>query len=95
MRRRTDAQLRQSQADLDRRVTERTAALADANIHLTEAQRLANLGSWSWDIAQNRIWWSEQLTEIYGVTTAAAPTYAINSTGFQLLYTWLPATQSP
>jgi PAS domain S-box-containing protein len=74
MRRRTEEQLRQSQADLDRRVTERTAALADANIHLTEAQRLANLGSWSWDIAQNRIWWSEQLTEIYGVTTAAAPT---------------------
>ncbi len=67
MRRASEESLRRTQAELDSRVKERTAALADANIHLQEAQRLANLGSWSWDIAKNRVSWSEQLYEIYGV----------------------------
>ena len=82
MRRRTEDELRRSQSDLDRRVTERAAALADANIHLTEAQRLANLGSWSWDIAQNQVWWSEQLKEIYGVVADKAPTRVEDFIGF-------------
>jgi PAS domain S-box-containing protein len=73
VRRRTEEELRHSQAELDRRVTERTAALADANIHLTEAQRLASLGSWSWDVAQNVLSWSDQLCEIYGIAAQAAP----------------------
>ena len=73
MRRRTEGDLLQSQAELDRRVKQRTAALADANIHLTEAQRLANLGSWSWDIVYNHVTWSEQLCDIYGVTPDSAP----------------------
>ena len=70
VRRAVEGQLRRTQAELDKRVKERTAALADANIHMLEAQRLANLGSWSWDIAQNRISWSDQLFEIYGVSRA-------------------------
>ena len=67
MRRRSEENLRRTQAELDRRVRERTAELAEANFHLMEAQRLGNLGSWSWDIAANRINWSDQLFEIYGV----------------------------
>ena len=67
MRRTSEDNLRRTQAELDRRVRERTAALADANIQLQEAQRLANLGSWSWDIARDRVSWSDQLFEIYGV----------------------------
>jgi PAS domain S-box-containing protein len=66
-RRRTDDHLRETQAELDRRVKERTAALADANIHLSEAQRLAQLGSWSWDVAGNRVTWSDGLYGIYGI----------------------------
>jgi len=66
-RRRSDDQLRATQADLDRRVKERTAALADANIHLSEAQRLAQLGSWSWDVVSNRVTWSDGLYGIYGI----------------------------
>jgi PAS domain S-box-containing protein len=68
MRKRTEESLRRTQSDLDTRVRQRTAALADANIHLQEAQRLANLGSWSWDIEQNRVAWSDQLYEIYGIS---------------------------
>ncbi len=67
MRRRSEDNLRRTQAELDRRVRERTAELNEANIHLMEAQRLGNLGSWSWDIAANRISWSEQLYKIYDV----------------------------
>ncbi len=71
MRRASEESLRRTQAELDRRVKERTAALADANIHLQEAQRLANLGSWSWDVRQDRVAWSDQLFEIYGVPRKA------------------------
>jgi len=70
LRRRTERDLRRTYAELDSRVRERTAALADANIHMQEAQRLANLGSWSWDVVGNRVTWSEQLFDIYGRTPA-------------------------
>jgi PAS domain S-box-containing protein len=67
MRRDSEDDLRRTQAELDRRVRERTAELHEANTHLLEAQRLGNLGSWSWDVASNRVGWSDQLFEIYGV----------------------------
>jgi PAS domain S-box-containing protein len=67
MRQRTEDSLLRTQTELDLRVKERTAALADANIHLMEAQRLANLGSWRWDVLGNTISWSEQLMDIYGL----------------------------
>jgi diguanylate cyclase (GGDEF)-like protein/PAS domain S-box-containing protein len=34
---------------------------------LAEAQRLARLGSWEWDIAENRVTWSDELYRIYGL----------------------------
>ena len=82
MRRITDDDLRRTQIELDARVKERTAALADANIHLTEAQRLANLGSWSWDIRDNRVTWSDELMDIYGVTRQTAPSKVEDFVGF-------------
>jgi PAS domain S-box-containing protein len=66
-RRQSDDYLRETKTELDRRVKERTAALADANIHLSEAQRLAHLGSWSWDVVSNRVTWSDGLYGIYGI----------------------------
>src|SRR4051812_40445535 len=39
---------------------ERTASLA-------EAQALTHLGSWEWDIATNKISWSDELYRIYGL----------------------------
>jgi len=68
MRRASEDDLRRTQAELDRRVRERTAELNEVNTHLMEAQRLGNLGSWSWDIVGNRVAWSDQLFEIYGVS---------------------------
>src|SRR5262249_21886390 len=57
IRRASEDKLRRTQTELDRRVRERTAELNEANTHLMEAQRLGNLGSWSWDMATNRIGW--------------------------------------
>jgi signal transduction histidine kinase/integral membrane sensor domain MASE1 len=34
---------------------------------LLEAQSLAHLGSWDWDIRRNEVWWSDELYSIYGV----------------------------
>ena len=41
-----------------------TAGLED---RLLEAQSLAHLGSWDWDIERNEVWWSDELCRIYGV----------------------------
>ena len=88
VRKMTEAQLRQAQAELAERVNVRTAALTSANLalhaedqhrkrieseldekrlYLLEAQRLANLGNWVWDIEDNKVTWSDQLADIYGV----------------------------
>lgn len=34
---------------------------------LAEAQQIAQVGSWSWDIASNRLIWSDELYRIYGL----------------------------
>ena len=39
----------------------------DAVAALNEAQSVARLGSWEWDIAANRVTWSDELFRIYGL----------------------------
>jgi PAS domain S-box-containing protein len=34
---------------------------------LAQAQRLAHLGSWEWDVAKNQVTWTDELYVIYGV----------------------------
>jgi PAS domain S-box-containing protein len=43
------------------------AELRQREIHLLEAQSLAQLGSWTWDIPRNRVTWSKQLFGIFGL----------------------------
>ncbi|WP_447977273.1 PAS domain-containing protein [Candidatus Nitrospira bockiana] len=80
--------IRRLNAELERRVEERTARLEAANQsleqeveerkrveaklrqseqHLSEAQRLARLGSWTWDVKANKVVWSDELCEVYGI----------------------------
>jgi PAS domain S-box-containing protein len=35
---------------------------------LNEAQQVGNLGCWEWDIARDRVYWSDQLYAIYGIS---------------------------
>ena len=74
-RKQTEAALRDMGNQLEQRVTMRTAELTEAaekieivNRRLTEAQRLAHIGHWEWDILNNRITWSDELFRIFGLT---------------------------
>ncbi len=47
------------------------ARLARLETQFSEIQRLAQLGSWEWDIPANVVTWSDELYRIYGVAPAA------------------------
>ncbi|MGA8258533.1 MAG: response regulator [Nocardioides sp.] len=55
------------------RVTEHTerhrlhAALIDREQQLADAQQIAKLGTWWWDIPTDEVWWSDELYRMYGL----------------------------
>ncbi len=58
-------------------MTERHEAqvrLAANEAKLAEAQQIARLGSWEWELAADRITWSDELYRIHGVDRDDAPT---------------------
>jgi two-component system, NtrC family, sensor kinase len=58
----------------ERRQAERSLAHREAQ--LAEAQRLANLGSWEWDLATQQLSWSDEHYRILGLEPGACePTY--------------------
>jgi PAS domain S-box-containing protein len=68
-------------------VTERKLveqALRESEADLTEAQRLANVGSWQWDVQTDTVTWSEQLYRIAGVDPSST---AVSYQGHETLYT--------
>src|SRR5207244_7028545 len=42
-------------------------ATADREAQLSEAQEVAGLGSWEWDLATGRLTWSDELYRLFGV----------------------------
>ena len=46
---------------------ETEAALRASEARLAQAQEIAQLGSWEWDIAADRVVWSDQLFRIFGL----------------------------
>src|SRR5262245_61940036 len=51
-------------------------ARAHTEAQLAEAQRLAHVGSWEWDVGQDRVTWSDELYRIYGLDSRTfAATY--------------------
>jgi two-component system cell cycle sensor histidine kinase/response regulator CckA len=57
-------------------MTERYEAQADLAANeakLAEAQQIARMGSWEWEIASDRVTWSDELYRIYGVTAEDEP----------------------
>jgi signal transduction histidine kinase/ActR/RegA family two-component response regulator len=60
-------------ADLTREVSERRlaeASLQQSATQLAKAQRIARLGSWEWDAAQNKVTWSNETRRLYGFSEA-------------------------
>jgi diguanylate cyclase (GGDEF)-like protein/PAS domain S-box-containing protein len=43
------------------------ADLRDVTARMAEAERLAGLGHWEWDLAEDRVTWSDELYRIFGV----------------------------
>lgn len=50
---------------LDNRAYART--VEENNMLLQQSQSLANFGSWQWDVQSNRVTWSDELYNIYGI----------------------------
>jgi len=66
-----DARGAQRACTIIRDVTDRMTMerdLRDSRARLTEAEHVAQIGSWEWDIAQDRVSWSDGLFHIYGLT---------------------------
>lgn len=57
---------------LERRVTARTEEVGKGQIMLSQAEALAQLGSWDWDVATNRLWWSDELLRIHRIDRSRA-----------------------
>jgi PAS domain S-box-containing protein len=61
--------------ELRREITERRQAeeeLKGSQSQLDEAQQIARLGSWEWDVRQNKVTWSEETMRLYGLSPAEA-----------------------
>lgn len=64
------AALRRSHVVLEEKVRERTAAMSSAQARIAAAHELAPIGTWEWDLAQNRVTWSDELYAIFGLDRA-------------------------
>jgi signal transduction histidine kinase/integral membrane sensor domain MASE1 len=64
---RVEAEVRRLNETLERRVAERTAELTHVYDRLAQAQAVAHVGSWEWDVVNDSVWWSDELRSIFGV----------------------------
>ncbi|MDO8142245.1 MAG: HAMP domain-containing protein, partial [Candidatus Brocadiales bacterium] len=46
-------------------INARTTALAESEARLAEAQQIAHIGSWEWDIVGNELYWSDEIYRIF------------------------------
>lgn len=46
--------------------TETERALRTSETRLSEAQRIAHIGNWHWDFADDAMWWSDEVYRIFG-----------------------------
>ena len=68
-----EAKLKETLDNLEELVKERTAELEEAyNLlkesenGLAEAQRIAHIGNWDWNIVTNKLYWSDEVYRIFG-----------------------------
>lgn len=60
-------QLFQINQELERRIEERTADLQQSEARLREAQQIARMGNWEFDLITKKITWSSEIFEIFGL----------------------------
>lgn len=65
--RKSRAEIRTLNAELEQRVLERTAELFDSQQSLAEAQRIAHVGSWKNNLLDNVLTWSEEVYRIFEI----------------------------
>jgi signal transduction histidine kinase len=70
-----EAHVRLLNEGLEQHVRRRTDELRRIRDRLVDAQRVANVGSWEWDVQANTIWWSEELHRIFRVMPSTQLTY--------------------
>ena len=74
-RRRAERDIRQLNLDLEQRIEARSDDLRRLHARLVEAQHVARIGSWEWDVSANSIWWSDELYRLYGVPLGTPITF--------------------
>jgi PAS domain S-box-containing protein len=79
---RSREELREAYNELEEKVRQRTAQLADSTVRLQEnqrdlkrAQEVGQIGSWRLDVRRNVLSWSDQNYRIFGVPGGTALTY--------------------
>jgi PAS domain S-box-containing protein len=69
----TKDQLYRLNQELRNEISERRGveeSLRRSKERLTEAQEISLVGSWNWDITNNKLTWSDELCRIYGMTSS-------------------------
>ncbi|MCQ1535023.1 PAS domain S-box protein [Methanosarcina sp. KYL-1] len=72
-RKEAEAKLKEAYENLEKLVEERTIqlgkayhSLKESEKGLAEAQKMAHIGNWEWDIAADKAYWSEEMYRIFG-----------------------------
>lgn len=66
-RKKAQDELKEYQKNLEWMVTERTKRIEEVNRSLAQAQKIAHLGNWDWDITVDKFYWTDELYRIFGV----------------------------
>ena len=70
-----EREIRQLNTELTRRFEARTEDLQRLHGRLVEAQQVAHIGSWEWNINTNAIWWSDEMSRVFGLPARSPMTY--------------------
>ena len=74
--RNTDAELKESRDELEKRVLEATRDLRLSESRLKKAQHVGRMGSWERNLDTDEVWWSEERFRLHGMSTSSpAPSY--------------------
>jgi len=75
-RRQTEEALKKVHESLEEKVKERTSeleeaykALMESERSLAEAQRMAHLGNWDWNLLTDELYWSDETCRIFGISS--------------------------